>query len=410
MVKICGHWDNQFVCMINVLINCLTTTSFIVIFRKFLQGIGIWIIPFILCLTMCFPTGKENSTEGFQIAFYLGIAFSILSISLISRENKTSIYAGIIFLTLSISTFAITPMLTLAITLSTCVVIYMQRKIRGVDKIKLLLLSAVFILSVVIFSQSPNIQAKNLSSSTIYNFIFRFLEMVAYPYNTNSIFSALLLSITITLPGMLFIPYIAKNTKIFLECRLIKVNFTIFIFSLILITSLSYARGNLEIPSRYADISNLLIISNAVFIVFYWRNYRTKHRFILFIFSTMWLLIVTVGFCTNNYNGKYFESVRLQWNIPIIANTIEFIDSKGKSFTKDSKLPNKNEKLLHQVLFHKRFSEILPASVRNPIPIFKDEQLSIAVPDLPHQNSDFFFKGDIYCLVERVKIHSQVQS
>ena len=104
LASISGQWDNQFVCTANALVHCLAVTLTIFIFRRYLVGPGVWIIPIVGSLTLSSNLSWENTLGCFQIQFYLSQLLSMLFIYFASKTNslKYLIYTFLI----GISSFA----------------------------------------------------------------------------------------------------------------------------------------------------------------------------------------------------------------------------------------------------------------------------------------------------------------
>jgi len=150
----------------------------------------------------------------------------------------------------------------------------------------------------------------------------------------------------------------------------------------------------LGIPSRYADISNLFLLANAICSSFLCLKASSSVKPYIQFFSILWLSFILYGFAINPYGKKYFEAKRNYWDRNIIINTQNYIDSNGKSFERKQKLPNDKETHLQNILLDKDFSQILPPSVRKPLPTFQGIKSTSLNYPLPFNYDENLYQRD----------------
>lgn len=386
MVALCGHWDNQFICMFNAFIPCLATCTLLFLFRSLIRGIGLIAIPVILLSSLCFPTGWENTTEGFQITFYLGIASSLGAIAFINQDNYTSIFLGFAFLLLSITSLASTPILVIALLVTICLSLFFQKSIDRPNLLKLVLITVALFVSLALL---PRDMGTSQQADNLFEFLFRLFEILSFPFSYDSLVKNLLFALLASAPSFVFVTHVLLSRSCFLEFA-VRANFSLLAFSFCFIMALSYTRTKLDIPSRYADISNLFLISNAVSLSYLYLKASEKRRSLIQFSAILWVSLILYGFFMSPYGTRYFDYKKAHWDKEIILNTQNFIDSGGLSYTKDQKLPSASKGLLEGILLDQDFSKILPPSVRTPVPIFRDFDPSRLSPSLPFDQENLY--------------------
>lgn len=356
MTLISGHWDNQFSCTFSSIIPCITACFLLFIFRNLINGIGIFLIPLTLLAGLCFPNGYENTVESFQVQFYLGLASSLAAIALINKNKNSLILLGFLSLLFSASCIASTPILISSLFTTICLSIFFRKSINSKDILKFLFLITATFHSLSLLLKTGGVENVHQADS-VTEFLLRTFEMLSYPYATQSVIWNLVLSTLIMCPSIVFILFTLQSKKK-LDDFIVRVNFTLLIFSFCFIIALSYSRCKLEIPSRYADFSNLLLVANAISLSFLCLKASSKVKLYIQLFSIVWLSFILYGFTINPYGKKYFEAKKTLWDRNIIANSQNYIDSNGKSFEKEQKLPNLRESHLRNILLDKDFSQI----------------------------------------------------
>ena len=397
MTFISGHWDNQFSCTFSSIIPCITACFLLFIFRNLLNGIGVFLIPLTVLAGLCFPNGYENTVESFQICFHLGIASTVGAIALINNQNNSLIIFGFLSLLISASCIASAPILVFALFITICMSSFYRKSIEFKDILKFILLIIVSFHSYNLFVGLESEFQKAHQAETFTEVFQRTCEMLSYPYANHSFIWNFFLSIFILYPSILFILYILRSKKQF-DDFIVRVNFTLLIFSFCFIIALSYSRCKLGIPSRYSDFSNLLLVANAISLSFLCLKAYSKAKPYIHFFSILWLSFILYGFSINPYGKKYFEAKKTLWDRNIIANTQNYIDSNAKSFERKQKLPNDKETHLKNILLDKDFSKILPPSVRKPLPTFQGIKSTLLNYPLPFNYEEDLYQRDYLLL------------
>lgn len=366
LTKICGHWDNQFICTFNALIPCVTSLIILFTFKKLLNNIGIILIPVILCSTLSTNANFENTIESFQFVFYSGITLSLISIFLINTGKYLTATFGFITLFLCITCMAFTPTIACSLILTILICYRKQKDCKLFNFYKLSILLLALIISLIFISNSRKV---NYGSLDIFDILKTFIQILSFPFNFQSTLLNLFATLFILSPTFIFIFHIFSNKNILIKYEG-KTILTLLIFSLSTISIVSILRSSLEVPSRYSDLSNLLLITNSLVLAFLAFEIVDKHKVKLHFLSFIWIALVMLGYSTNKYDVQYFEFKKSQWDNKIIQNTKWFIDTKGNSFDKNQKLPITWEPHLNEVLFDEKFSKFLPPSIRSTVPIF----------------------------------------
>jgi len=392
MTFISGHWDNQFSCTFSSLIPCITACFLLFIFRKLINGIGIFLIPLTILAGLCFPNGYENTVESFQVQFYLGIVSTLAAIIFMNYDKHSQIFLGFLSLLFSTSCIASTPILISSLFITICLSIFFRKSIDSKDILKFLFLITATIHSLNLLMETGGVENVHQADS-VTEFLLRIFEMLSYPFASQSVVWNLVLSTLIMCPSIVFVLLILRSKKK-LDDFIVRVNFSLLIFSFCFIIALSYSRCKLGIPSRYADISNLFLLANAICSSFLCLKASSSVKPYIQFFSILWLSFILYGFAINPYGKKYFEAKRNYWDRNIIINTQNYIDSNGKSFERKQKLPNDKETHLQNILLDKDFSQILPPSVRKPLPTFQGIKSTSLNYPLPFNYDENLYQRD----------------
>ena len=317
LASISGQWDNQFVCTANALVHCLAVTLTIFIFRRYLVGPGVWIIPIVGSLTLSSNLSWENTLGCFQIQFYLSQLLSMLFIYFASKTNslKYLIYTFLIGIS-SFATMASNVFPIVSIILST-LLLSLQKGNRIYIKSRLFFFVFLLIVSLSLYNEVP--QHEILKAHSLTEFLVSAVSILSLFYFDN-LFLSILLLICINSPLIIYFHHIIKK-KISINRNESFVLFTFCINILISVLSIAYSRNQISESSRYFDTYFMIFIANSLCLVCLWIKYKKKFCFILNFSILSWFFTISIILFRNDNQTLHAMDKNCKYKIYFLVIT-----------------------------------------------------------------------------------------
>ena len=387
--SISGQWDNEISTTFNSIVHAFSFAILVLVFRHYLVGPGIWLLPLILCSISYSNLSWENTLGCFQIAFYFSQIVAILFIffsSYLKCPKKLTL--SIIISIIGIPTMASNIFPILAVILTNIVFLKKEFSYNNIFVVRFISYTLLLFLSLFLYQNVEHHKDFRVSSFTE---IFLMLPIGFSLFFTKNILLSFILAIILNLPIFLFF-----TNLIFKEKKFNRSNFTLCAFvtySIISVLVLLISRYELAESSRYFDTYFLLIISNCICLISLWITLRKKKSLVQNLAIWVWFIIVLFVLQRSDIetikamDNKWLSQENLLRNYKLTGEE-SIIDENAKN------LPYPDKEMILNVMNHEMFSDYLPTSIRSPIIYRKDipySQQFDKIKDGQNENSKYYF-------------------
>ena len=376
MISISGQWDNQVTSTFNALVHTAVICVLVFVFKHYLIGPGIWLIPLIMCLITNSNLAWENTLSCFQVSFYFSQLCAVLFIYYSTKLNSVkNILISSLFAIVGIPTMASNAFPIFA-TICTSVLFINKSSNKQLSLIRICIFLTFFVISILLYERVED--HKTLRIQSLLD-LFDIIPKGFSLFYSKNIFISFIISILINFPIFLF----------FLQFLFVRIKknrnnvliLTFSIYTIISILSLLINRFQIADSSRYFDTYFILIFINCICIISLWINFRKNNIWINNFGIWLWFIFIafilqrsdTHTILAMDHKWQTYEKLLLNYSVSKDTDLL----NKGVM-----SLPYPDKKVIAEVMNHKKMSPLLPTSIRSPI---------IYRKDIPYSKKEEFF-------------------
>lgn len=355
-------WDPILSMIFNATFHSFTIIFFIYITTKVFGSQYFISIALAFGLVSLLPTGWDNILWSFQAQFYFYLltGFVMIYFAFSKTINCRGIVLTIFFSTLCYFSISAGTIVTISV-----IVVLSIGLIRGPFlKNEFVLLVILISLTLIYWAFTPNVEGHEVAiAKGTKDFINNFLKNMSWPFLSYS-WPALIINIPITL--------LCLNFLIRKKVRDAKLQILVGIFTWLILHSsaIAYLRSfHGSVPSRYTDLSSLIVVINFLSIIILVKSSDLKkYNQFARVFIALWFFLIFIGFSQLLKDSIIKIEERKIYGLEHIENLKNYFSSKDsyiitskKDF--DTSLPFPRPQLLIKWLEDPNVRNLLPIEI-----------------------------------------------